>query len=134
MDPKLTLLDPQYRGDPFEYTSSLRGSVVVNGVAALATQSVFTAGFAFTLRKGILVSSTPPDDSDSGVVDQATSQAGEITFSTTTAFRIFLPSTRTTLWPLGRLVWDFVGTIDDDHSYTIASGTITIVGDVKRAP
>lgn len=127
-----TQLDAQRRGDPFDYSSVLTGGWL---------QSMFMS-FAFTLRTTIPPTSQH-DETDPYVpgtvgggsfVDQALSSAGDITFSDTTNFRVFLPSTRTTNWPSKRLYWDFVGTLDTGHSYTIDAGSILIVGDVKRAP
>jgi len=118
-----TVLDPQRRGDPFEYSATLQGDWV---------ESMFAGGFKFTLRTKI-PESTVTDDADAAVVDQATSADSDIVFSDDTSFTVFLPSTRTTSWPRGTLYWDLAGQVDADHGYTIDSGTIMILGDITRS-
>ena len=128
-----TNLSSQLRGDPFDYSNALQG-----GWQA----SMFTGGVAFTLRTE-LPPTSQHDETDTYVpgptntgsfVDQGTVATGEITFSDSTNFRVFFPSSRTTDWPTRWLFWDLVGTVDADHSYTIDSGKILITSDVKRAP
>lgn len=126
----MTDLAPQRRGDPFEYFSALGGGW---------TASMFPGGFAFTLRTDIADTSQHDEtdlytDPNGSFVDQATSNGGLIVFADATNYTVSFPSSRTTNWPLARLYWDFVGKIDDDRSYTLDSGRIVIVGDVKRAP
>lgn len=116
-------LDSQRRGDPFDYSSALEDDWV---------ESDFPGGFQLTLRTSIPESSVT-DDEDEGVVDKARSSAGEIVFSDTKNFRCFLSSVRTKPWPPQTLYWDFAGKVDDEHSYTLKSGTIVIQGDVTRS-
>lgn len=98
---------------------------------------MFPGGFVFTLRTEIPPSSQL-DDTDTiatggGVVDQATSAVGEITFSDSTNFNILIPTERTRLWLLGPLVWDFKGVISAHNVQPIAYGDIRVFGDVTRS-
>jgi hypothetical protein len=119
----MTDLASQRRGDPFEYSSALTGSWI---------ESMFAGGFKFTLRRFIPDSSVVTDQDSEGYIDQGTN--AEITFQDPTHFTVAFPSSRTTAWPIGKWFWDFVGTVDEDHSYTIDSGTVLITGDVTRTP
>lgn len=122
-----TVLDPQRRGDPFVYKGVLDGGW---------QNAMFPGGFKFTLR-AFLPPTSQTTDTDTfpagGVIDQATSAAGEITFSDAVTFFVTFLSMRTTNWPARKLFWDMVGTVDSGHSYTLDSGTIQILPDVTRS-
>lgn len=122
-------LDPQRRGDPFSYSSALQGSWIASN---------FPGGFFFTLR-GDIPASAQADDEDeystshkSGVVAQATSDDGEITFADDTHFTVALNSDDTNGWPLTTLHWDLVGVVSATVRHTISSGTVLVYGDVTR--
>jgi hypothetical protein len=121
------ILDPQIRGDDFIYSSSLIG---LDGGAW--TSSMFLGGLRFTLRT-VLPTTSITDDTDAAVVDIASVANGDITFSSTTAFTIFIPDARTTLWPSGKLYWDFQGKLTAlGGTRTLSRGTIIIIRDVTR--
>lgn len=117
-----TILEAQLRGDPFIYTGTLGNGWVF---------ADFTGGLKFTLRTAIPESSVT---TDTGAIDQATTDASEITGSGTSV-TITVPSSRTTAWPKGWLYWDLQGTISGatPQKRTIDYGKILIVGDVTRS-
>jgi hypothetical protein len=122
--PASIALDPVMRGDPFVMSFVLGNSW---------TSSMFTGGLKWTLR------TREPSESvvtDTDAIAQATTTDGEITFSTTTAGSVSLPSSETTTWPAGRKHWDLQATVSGvvPRSYTIARGTIVIIADITRAP
>ncbi len=119
-----TVLEPHLRGDTFRYEFDLGNDWL--GVD-------FSGGVKFTLRKR-LPSTSVTSDSDAGVVDQATSDAGEITFSGETGI-IVIPKERTQNWPAPKtLYWDIQGTVTaTGYRKTIDGGTIAIESDVTRS-
>lgn len=116
-------LDPHCRGDTFSRNFTLSGDW-------LGTD--FTGGVKFTLRTEIPASSVVTDED---AIDQASVEGGEITFDEGVG-TVLIPASRTTAWPLGRLMWDLQGTVSGSPArvYTIASGVLVVVGDVTRAP
>jgi hypothetical protein len=118
-----TALDPQRRGTEFKYTFTLGNSW---------TSSMFTGGLIFTLRTRIPASSVL-DDTDAGVVAQASVAGGGITFSSTTVGTVLIPGATTKLWPTGRLFWDLQGIVTiGARVLDVDAGTILIVGDITR--
>lgn len=118
----LVILEPQVRGDDFVYQFTLENDWQA---------SMFTGGLKFTLRRSVPSSATVSDDD---AVDQATAAANEITFSDATHGTVQIPASRTTTWPLGRLLWDLQGVVTiGGHVYTLARGSIQIDGDITRS-
>jgi hypothetical protein len=120
---EIVVLAPHTRGDTFNYNAELGNDWVV---------ADFTGGLKFTLRRTIPLSSVV---TDADAIDQATSGSGEIVGSGAN-ISITIPASRTTAWPAGKkLVWDLQGVVAGatPRVYTIASGEITIRGDVTRS-
>lgn len=119
-------LTPQRRGTEFKYSS-----VLTEGW----TDAMFTGGIVFTLRTKI-PGSNVRSDADPDVVDKTSVAAGGIDFSTTTAFEVHFPGSRTTKWPVQTLVWDMQGIITaspENRVLDIAAGTVEVLGDVTRS-
>jgi hypothetical protein len=110
------------RGDTF-----VRLTTLGNGWVA----ADFTGGLKFTLRERVPASSVV---TDADVVDQASLAGGEITASGA-ELTITIPASRTNVWPTRKLYWDLQGVVSGavPRVYTIASGTVEIVGDVTRS-
>jgi len=127
----MTDLAPHRRGTTFERRFP---------ISPPWTGDSFTGGVKFTLRRSIPEDSSVLNDDDA--VDQATAEAGEITFEGEGTeedpcyVTITIPASRTNLWPLGRLVWDVQGTVTDDPDdlvYDLDYGTLPVRGDVTRS-
>lgn len=118
-----TKLDPHRRGDSFEYTFTLGNDWV---------GADFTGGVKWTLRAEVPPSTVVTDDD---AIDQASVAGGEITFVDEVG-TIAIPASRTNAWPAGRLFWDLEAKISGSpiKVYTLASGTLPILGDLTRAP
>lgn len=117
-------LDAQRRGTEFRYYFTLENSWVY---------TMFDGGLLWTLRKSIPISSVL-DDTDAGVIAQASLEEGEIIFSSPTAGMILLPASTTKTWPVKTLPWDLQGTVlgSPDRVFDIAAGELPILGDVTR--
>ncbi len=117
-----TVLKPQMRGDTFERSFTLKSPWSGNH---------FTGGVRFTLRRHTAQSAEVDDD---GAVDQATTDADEVTFDGIVG-TVLIPAERTNAWPVKKLIWDLQGIVsgDPDRVYTIDSGVITILADVTRS-
>jgi hypothetical protein len=120
-------LDPQMRGDTFEYSTTLLDGWTVEQ---------FTGGLRFTIRKRYPESSVP-DDTDPNVVASVTTTpaaAGGIV-AAGTAVTVTIPASATKSWPVDkRLPWDLQGIItgSPNRVETLASGHIHIQPDVGR--
>jgi hypothetical protein len=118
-------LDRFRRGTEFSYSSSLTSGW---------TDATFTGGILFTLRRRLPASSIV-DDTDTGVVHQASLANGQIAFSDETAFTVTIPASFTHQWPTEKLVWDMQGKITTgSRVLDIAAGTVLVVPDVTRTP
>jgi hypothetical protein len=115
-------LDAHVRGDTFIYATTLG-----NGWVA----ADFTGGLKFTLRTAFPASSVV---TDVDAVDQASVAGGEIVASGAN-LTITIPASRTTEWARGRYLWDLQGVVSGtpNRVYTVAYGTIVILGDVTRS-
>jgi hypothetical protein len=119
-----TVLDPFVRGDTFRYEFDLGNDWL--GVD-------FSGGVKFTLRKR-LPATTITSDTDASVVDQATTDANEITFNGEVG-TVIIPASRTQNWPAPKkLYWDIQGVVaSTGFRKTIDGGTIEIESDVTRS-
>ncbi len=121
----MTTLDPHRRGDTFSRSVPL---------AEGWEWEEFTGGVKFTLRSTI-----PPSDeeTDTAAVDQATDDAGEITFNETTRMiTVVIPASRSNSWERGKLYWDLEVRVTDaphDRVYTLDAGDILIQADFTRS-
>lgn len=116
-----TKLDPHLRGNPFIY------NFVVDDLYDPADfESV-----VWVLRLSVPESTVVTDEGE-GVVDTASTDDAEITF-TGQAGRVEIPSPRVNVWPSGKLVWALRAYLDADNFFDLAFGTILIVGTAARA-
>lgn len=121
----MTTLDEQMRGDEFRYSFALGNDWV---------ESMFTGGVIWTLRKSIPpTSAITANDRDEDVVEQVSTDSGEITFTTSADGLIVIPGSRTKRWPNDVLFWDLQGTVNVGRRiFTIDHGDILILGDITR--
>lgn len=128
-DYKITL-DAHRRGTTFRYYFTLENS---NPLGAPWVYTMFDGGLLWTLRTRIPVS-TVLDDTDAGVIAQASLAAGQIIFSSPTAGMVLLPASTTKTWPVKTLPWDLQGTVlgTPNSVFDIAAGELPILGDVTR--
>lgn len=113
-------LDPQRRGDPFDYSSTLTDGYVSSMIDEMW----------FTLRTAV-PDSTVNDDADA--IDQGKLTSSEITFSDATNFSVKIPGARTKAWPVDVVVWDCRVRVSGIDDFIIASGTLLISGDITRS-
>jgi hypothetical protein len=116
----LTTLATHTRGTTFRRTITLGNSYVFANFSALY----------LTVRTS-KPTSTITDDTDAGVIGQATLVSG-ISQDTTTVGTVTIADEVTYDWPTTRVYWDLVGILTNGERWPLDGGEFSVKADITR--